>query len=160
MVVPDQLVDRTALRVRAFDGSGAVHARFSDPYFPALLAWDGGVNEGGTLVIVEGPRFSTRAESRSYAGAGWSLVNLTGYPEAVPARGLGVCCAALGLVTDLDAGVDAHGAVHHGAVLAPFSQHVGLTTDLLSGVIVDLDHQLDCSWSAGLRDVTVPLVLA
>ncbi|WP_407345059.1 hypothetical protein [Pengzhenrongella phosphoraccumulans] len=60
---------------------------------------------------------------------------------------------------DLDAGVNAHGAVHQGAVLAPFSQHIGPTTELPSGVIVDFDDQLDCSCSAWLRDVTVPLVL-
>ena len=60
---------------------------------------------GGTMVVIEGPRFSTRAESQSYAQAGWTVVNMTGHPEAVLARELGLCYATIALVTDLDAGV-------------------------------------------------------
>ena len=59
------------------------------------------------MVVVEGPRFSTRAESLHYAAQGWSLVNMTGHPEAVLARELRQCYAAIALVTDMDAGVEA-----------------------------------------------------
>lgn len=164
MVVPDQLVDRTTSRTQTFYDSGAVHAPFSDPYCPALrgalLARDGRARDGGTMVIIEGPRFSTRAESQSFAAAGWSLVNMTGHPEAVLARELGVCYAALALVTDLDAGVDAQAAVHQGAVFATFAQHIDWMKELLSGAIADLDDQPDCSCSAWLQDVTLPFVLS
>ena len=110
-------------------------------------------------MIIEGPRFSTRAESQSYAAAGWSLVNMTEHPEAVLARELGVCHAGLALVTDLDAGVDAHAAVHQGAVFATFARHSDRMKELLSGAIADLDDQPDCSCAAWLQDVTLPFAL-
>ena len=66
-----------------------------------------GVVDGGTMVVIQGPRFSTRAESRWFASAGFGLVNMTGYPEAVLARELEICYAAIALVTDLDAGIEA-----------------------------------------------------
>jgi 5'-methylthioadenosine phosphorylase len=112
-VVPDQLVDRTAGRVQTFYDQGAVHVPFADPYCPAgraavvEQARAAGLDpvDGGTMVVVDGPRFSTRAESRWYAAQGWSLVNMTGHPEAVLARELALCFTAVALVTDLDAGV-------------------------------------------------------
>ena len=64
------------------------------------------VHDGGTVVVVQGPRFSTRAESRWYRGQGWDVVNMTQYPEAVLARELGLCYAAIALVTDYDTGVE------------------------------------------------------
>ena len=76
------------------------------------------------MVVIEGPRFSTRAESASYAAAGWSLVNMTGHPEAVLARELRMCYSALALVTDMDAGVEAGEGVGQAEVFAMFAgQH-------------------------------------
>ena len=91
-----------------------MHAEFADPYCPQGRAaaargrrpehgWD--AVDGGTMVVIEGPRFSTRAESRFFAAQGWLLVNMTGHPEAVLARELGHVLLALALVTDLDAGL-------------------------------------------------------
>ena len=76
------------------------------------------------MVVIEGPRFSTRAESQSYAGAGWTLVNMTGHPEAVLARELGLCYATIALVTDLDAGVSEEESVDQAQVFALFEKHV------------------------------------
>ncbi|HEY7045223.1 MAG TPA: S-methyl-5'-thioadenosine phosphorylase, partial [Nocardioidaceae bacterium] len=81
LVVPDQLVDRTTNRVQTFYDVGACHVEFADPYCPslrtALLGVDDTIVDGGAMVVVQGPRFSTRAESQWYAAQGWSLVNMT-----------------------------------------------------------------------------------
>ena len=109
MVVPDQLVDRTTGRDDTYFDSGGIHVGFADPYCPALRAAATGlpgVVDGGTMVVIQGPRFSTRAESRWFASQGFTLVNMTGYPEAVLARELEMCYAAIALVTDLDAGIE------------------------------------------------------
>ena len=109
MVVPDQLVDRTQARADTYFDSGGIHVGFADPYCPTLRAAVTGlpgVVDGGTMVVIQGPRFSTRAESRWFASQGFTLVNMTGYPEAVLARELEMCYAAIALVTDLDAGIE------------------------------------------------------
>ncbi|MDA3639521.1 S-methyl-5'-thioadenosine phosphorylase [Mycobacterium xenopi] len=127
VVVPDQLLDRTHGRADTYFESGGVHASFADPYCPALRAAVTsipGVVDGGTMVVVQGPRFSTRAESRWYAAAGCTLVNMTGYPEAVLARELEMCYAAIGLVTDLDAGVDVGAGVKSDEVFAEFEKYI------------------------------------
>ena len=85
LVVPDQLVDRTTARVQTYVDRGAAHAPFADPYCPDLraalvgAAGDDAIPDG-TMVVIEGPRFSTRAESQSHARAGWTVVNMTGHP--------------------------------------------------------------------------------
>jgi 5'-methylthioadenosine phosphorylase len=112
-VVCDQLVDRTSGRDHTyFAGPTINHMSFADPYCPELraLALAAGraegitVHDGGTVVVIEGPRFSTRAESAWFAAAGWSVVNMTQYPEAALARELGLCYAAVALITDYDVG--------------------------------------------------------
>jgi 5'-methylthioadenosine phosphorylase len=114
-VVCDQLVDRTSGRTHTyFDGPTINHMSFADPYCPELrrIALAAGqaegitVHDGGTMVVIEGPRFSTRAESRWYQDAGWDVINMTQYPEAALARELGLCYANIALVTDYDTGVD------------------------------------------------------
>lgn len=89
--------------------------------------------DGGTLVVVEGPRFSTRAESRWHAAMGWSVVGMTGHPEAVLARELELCYTTMTLVTDLDAGAEAGEGVSHGDVLKVFAANV----DRLRAVLFD-----------------------
>lgn len=142
LLVPDQLVDRTKSRAQTyFDGEplpdgtvpNVVHTTFADPYCPvgrsvALEAARGRGWEpvdGGTMVVVEGPRFSTRAESRWHAAAGWSVVGMTGHPEAVLARELGLCYTSMALVTDLDAGAETGEGVSHTEVLKVFGENVG-----------------------------------
>lgn len=163
LVVPDQLVDRTSSRTQTFYDSGAVHAPFADPYCPelraVLLDQVGGARAPATMVVIEGPRFSTRAESQSYAAAGWSLVNMTGHPEAVLARELGLCYATLALVTDLDAGIDAAAAVRQGAVFAAFAQHLDRMKQVLYSAIADLGEHATCSCAGWLADVDLPFDL-
>ncbi|MFD3611887.1 S-methyl-5'-thioadenosine phosphorylase [Streptomyces atroolivaceus] len=150
LLVPDQLVDRTKARTQTFydgetraDGAepNVVHLGFADPYCPrgrkAALAAARGRGwepvDGGTLVVVEGPRFSTRAESRWHAAMGWSVVGMTGHPEAVLARELNLCYTTLTLVTDLDAGAEAGEGVNHTEVLEVFAANV----DRLRSVLFD-----------------------
>ncbi|WP_267244013.1 S-methyl-5'-thioadenosine phosphorylase [Streptomyces sp. PR69] len=141
LLVPDQLVDRTKARAQTYydglplpDGviPNVVHVSPADPYCPegrraALTAareqdWE--AVDGGTLVVVEGPRFSTRAESRWHAAMGWSVVGMTGHPEAVLARELELCYTSITLVTDLDAGAEAGEGVSHEEVLKVFASNV------------------------------------
>ena len=123
-VVLDQLVDRTHGRARTFHDAGSAdglpgsadpvhHQPFADPYDArlrrALLSAGkrlGGptVHDGGTMVVIDGPRFSTRAESRWYTAMGWDVVNMTGAPEAALAAEAGLAYASVALVTDRDAG--------------------------------------------------------
>ncbi len=164
LVVPDQLVDRTTSRVQTYVDRGAAHAPFADPYCPdlraALVTGAGdGVIDDGTMVVIEGPRFSTRAESQSYARAGWTVVNMTGHPEAVLARELGLCYATIALVTDLDAGVSSEESVDQAQVFALFEKHIGRLKDLLAGVVGSLEPVGSCGCAAWLDDVTLPFEL-
>ena len=111
------------------------------------------------MVVIEGPRFSTRAESQSYARSGWTVVNMTGHPEAVLARELGLCYATIALVTDLDAGVSREESVDQAQVFALFEQNVGRLKDLLATVVTGLDGVAGCGCADWLDDVTLPFEL-
>jgi len=156
VVVPDQLVDRTVGRVQSYVESGAVHVPFADPYCARLIESLGGlagVRTGGSMVVVEGPRFSTRAESQHYAAQGWSLINMTGHPEAVLARELQMCYAAIALVTDMDAGVESGEGVGQEEVFAMFARNIDRLKDLLGTAIADLPDPDGCtcgSWADGI----------
>ncbi|MYS21337.1 S-methyl-5'-thioadenosine phosphorylase [Streptomyces sp. SID4948] len=163
LLVPDQLVDRTKSRAQSyFDGEtradgqtpNVVHATFADPYCPvgrrtAVASADADgweAVDGGTLVVVEGPRFSTRAESLWHAAQGWSVVGMTGHPEAVLARELALCYTSLNLVTDLDAGADTGEGVSHEEVLEVFAANISRMRDVLFEIIRTLpdNSERDC----------------
>ncbi len=157
LVVPDQLVDRTSGRVSSYVEQGAVHLPFADPYCPrvsdALVAAAPDVRRGGTMVVIEGPRFSTRAESRWYAAQGGTLINMTGAPEAALARELRMCYSALALVTDMDAGAEGETGVGQEAVFALFRSNLERLTGLLTAAVAALPdpHGCTCStWADGL----------
>lgn len=114
-VVCDQFVDRTRGREDTFhDGPAVAHVSAADPYCPGMRATlveaarelDIPVVDGGTVVVIQGPRFSTRAESRWFAQAAWDVVNMTQFPEAWLARELELCYATVCLVTDYDVGLE------------------------------------------------------
>jgi 5'-methylthioadenosine phosphorylase len=162
VVVPDQLVDRTTGRVDTYFDSGAVHVDFADPYCPTLraaVAGQPGVVDGGTMVVIQGPRFSTRAESRWFAAAGFTLVNMTGYPEAVLARELEMCYAAIALVTDLDAGVAVGEGVKAVDVFAQFEKNMELLKKLVREVIGQVAVQRTCTHCLSHTGVTLPFEL-
>ena len=166
-VVPDQLVDRTRSRVQTYYDTGAVHVSFADPYCPvgrrtvARTAQDLGVDivDGGTMVVIEGPRFSTRAESRWFASQGFSLVNMTGHPEAVLARELALCYTAIALVTDLDAGVAEGESVTQEEVFRVFGENLKRMRGLLFSVIANLPAERDCPCPHALDGIALPFDL-
>ncbi len=167
LVVCDQLVDRTSGRTQTFHDTGAVHVSFADPYCPTgravatRLAQEQGwpVTGRGTMVVVEGPRFSTRAESQWYAAQGWSVVNMTGHPEAVLARELALCYTALALVTDLDAGVEGAAAVTQEEVFRVFGQSTARLRELLYDVVAGLPAPQDCRCGTALDGIELGFVL-
>jgi 5'-methylthioadenosine phosphorylase len=164
LVVPDQLVDRTSGRVQTYMDEGAAHVGFADPYCPTLRSFlargDADVVDKATMVVIEGPRFSTRAESQWYAAQGWSLVNMTGHPEAVLARELAMCYAAVALVTDRDAGVSDGEAVDQAAVFAEFARNVSTLRAYLIGVVAALPAgQEGCTCARALDGLVVPFEL-
>lgn len=166
-VVPDQLVDRTTSRVQTYYDAGACHVGFADPYCGRLrshlLSAGRGQGaelvDGGTMVVIEGPRFSTRAESQWYAAQGWSLVNMTGHPEAVLARELALCYAAVALVTDLDAGVDADHAVAQAEVFRVFGENTDRLRELLRDVVATLPLDRSCACPRTLDGMQLPVQL-
>jgi 5'-methylthioadenosine phosphorylase len=157
-VVCDQLVDRTSGRAQTFYDEGAVHVAFADPYCPsgravALAATRAAgipVHDGGTMVVVEGPRFSTRAESRWYADAGWSVVNMTGHPEAVLARELELCYTSVALITDYDVGVPGVPAVTAGEVFRVFEDNNARLRSLLFDLVPALPATRSCGCGSAL----------
>ena len=157
VVIPDQLVDRTLSRTQSFVETGACHVPFADPYCArtseAVASAEPGVRVGGTMVVVEGPRFSTRAESRHYAAQGWSLINMTGHPEAVLAREMTQCYTAIALVTDLDAGLEAGSGVGQEEVFRRFAENLDRLRGLLTRTIEALPDPAGCSCATWADDV-------
>ena len=166
-VVPDQLIDRTSGRVQTYYDDAAVHVSFDDPYCPtgrsvALAAGTRhGVSavDGGTMVVIEGPRFSTRAESRWFAASGGTIVNMTGHPEAVLARELGLCYTTIALVTDHDAGVEAAEAVTHEEVFRVFGENIERLRPVLLDAVTALPAERDCPCGHALDGLTLPFDL-
>jgi 5'-methylthioadenosine phosphorylase len=153
-VVVDQLVDRTWGRPDTFHDVGAPpgtpgfeghvhHEPFAEPYdadlraavVAASRAQGVTVHDGGAMVVINGPRFSTRAESAWFREMGWSVVNMTGYPESVLAAEAGLRYATVALVTDYDAGVDGHEPVTMSAVLDVMRSNVERLRKVLTATI-------------------------
>ena len=165
-VLPDQLVDRTSGRAQTFYDQGAVHVGFAEPYCPTGRSTVREVAErtgfdlvpNGTMVVIEGPRFSTRAESLWYASLGGTVVNMTGHPEAVLARELAMCYTALALVTDLDAGVEGDHGVTQEEVFRVFGENTERLRSLLLDVAVALPVDADCPCQHALDGIDAPAV--
>jgi 5'-methylthioadenosine phosphorylase len=159
VVVPDQLVDRTRRRTDTYFDSGAAHVSFADPYCPSLrsaVTELPGVVDGGTMVVIEGPRFSTRAESQWFAAAGFTLINMTGYPEAVLARELEICYATIALVTDLDAGIDAGAGVKVVDVIAEFEKNIEPFKKLVREAIGQVAAERTCTECLAHTGIELP----
>ena len=154
-VVCDQFVDRTRGREDTFyDGPQTTHVSAADPYCPELRQTliegahelDIPVAETGTVVVIQGPRFSTRAESRWFADAGWDVVNMTQYPEAWLARELELCYANVCLVTDYDVGLEGSPdvpPVSAEAAVAVFSENLDRLRALLFRAVPKIGPQPD-----------------
>jgi 5'-methylthioadenosine phosphorylase len=159
-VVCDQFVDRTSGRADTFyDGPETTHVSAAEPYCPELrrilveTAAELGIpaRDGGTVVTIQGPRFSTRAESRWFAAMGWDVINMTAYPEGHLARELELCYANISMVTDHDVGVEGQEPVDAATVVAVFNENNARLRDLLLAAIPKIGPQPDDVCATALR---------
>jgi 5'-methylthioadenosine phosphorylase len=163
-VVCDQLVDRTSGRVATYyDGPATTHVSLADPYCAELrpLAIAQGrslgitMHERGTVVVIEGPRFSTRAESRWYASAGWEVINMTQFPEAALARELELCYVNISLITDYDVGVEGVAPVSVAEVVKVFAENNERLRSLLGSIVPAIPAERSCECGTALAGAVV-----
>ncbi len=167
-VVPDQLFDRTrGIRRSTFFGDGVVaHAPFGDPYCPGLrellvkACRNAGavVHDGGTLVVMEGPAFSSRAESEFYRRQGFDLIGMTTLPEAKLAREAGICYGTLAMSTDYDCWHQSEEAVTVEMVIQVVKDNVKMAKSVLAEALLLLSEAPSCSAAcrAPLGSMTAP----
>lgn len=151
-IVCDQFVDRTVGRADTFfEGPETTHVSSAEPYCPDLrrvlveAAGELGItaHDGGTVVVIQGPRFSTRAESRWFQEAGWDAINMTAYPECHLARELELCYATIAMVTDYDVGVEGSDPVTAEHVVQVFARNNEQLRELLFAAIPRIGPQPD-----------------
>ncbi|MCH8826594.1 MAG: S-methyl-5'-thioadenosine phosphorylase [Chloroflexi bacterium] len=164
LLVPDQLIDRTRSRKDTFFGNGIVaHVGFAEPFCPALsevLAQSAreqkaSVHLGGTYVVMEGPQFSTRAESQLYRSWGASVVGMTALPEAKLAREAEICYATLALVTDYDVWRLSEEQVSVELVIANLVQNTETSRKIIVDVVTKLPRKRDCACESALKDAII-----
>ena len=157
-VICDQFIDRTSgRRDTFFDGPETRHISAAHPYCPSLrnLAIETGKSQGitihekGTVVVIQGPRFSTVAESRWYSKMGWEVINMTQYPECYLAREMGICYVNIALITDFDAGLEGQDnipPVTEEEVYKVFSENNEKVKKMLFEIIKNVDiENMGCS---------------
>jgi 5'-methylthioadenosine phosphorylase len=158
-VICDQMVDRTRTRPHTFyDGPATTHISFADPYCPIIrtAAIEKGrelgipIHDRGTAVVIEGPRFSSRAESAWFSSEGWDVIGMTGYPEAVLARELELCYANISLITDYDVGVEGTPPVTNDEVIRVFNENNAKLRELLFAIVPALPESRDCPCATAL----------
>jgi 5'-methylthioadenosine phosphorylase len=166
-VICDQFVDRTWGRGDTFaDGPIVTHIAGAEPYCPTLRplavgaarSLDIPVHDRGTVVVIQGPRFSTRSESRWFRNQGWEVINMTNYPEVVLARELEICYVNISWITDYDVGVEGDAGVEpvtHDAVLRVFKENNDKLRRLLLTIIEQLPDTRTCWCAAALRHARV-----
>ncbi len=160
-VINDQFVDRTNSRADTFfDGPEVVHVSSADAYCPQMrrLAIESAtqsgvaVHETGTVVVIQGPRFSSKAESRWFTQMGWNIVSMTQYPEVILAREMEMCYVTLSLVTDYDAGlVSDTAAVEAHDVLAVLKQNTANVKRVLKAMLAEMPTDRSCSCAESLK---------
>jgi len=163
MVVCDQVVDRTTGRKDTFyDGPITTHVSFADPYCPQLRAIaieelrKIGIktHDHGTVVVIQGPRFSTRSESKWYSSAGWEVINMTQYPECYLARELEICYVNISLITDYDVGLEGMPGIQpvsHEEVMNVFASNNERVKKAIFGIISSTPKKHDCKCASALE---------
>jgi 5'-methylthioadenosine phosphorylase len=167
-VVSDQFVDMTSGRSDTFFDRGpkVAHVSTAHPYCPVLreLTVKAGVEEGltvherGTIVVVQGPRFATRAESKWFSSSGWDVVNMTQYPEVALARELEMCYVSISLITDYDSGLEGHPDVEPVSaeeVVRVFAANNSRLRDLILRAIPLIPAERDCPCATGLKGAVI-----
>ncbi|MCH8075210.1 MAG: S-methyl-5'-thioadenosine phosphorylase [SAR324 cluster bacterium] len=161
IVFPDQFIDRTSLRASTFFGNGAVaHVQFGDPVCPQLVsqlaaaAVREGIDHhrGGTYVCMEGPAFSTRAESMMYRAWGGAVIGMTNLTEAKLAREAEMCFATIALATDYDCWHESEDQVTVEAILKVMEANIAKSRRLLGEIAATMDLERPCACREALRD--------
>jgi 5'-methylthioadenosine phosphorylase len=164
LVVPDQFIDRTTQRPSTFFGAGIVaHVSLADPFCPVLsrqlldAAQEAGakVHAGGTYLCMEGPQFSTRAESRLYRSWGAHVIGMTNLQEAKLAREAEICFSTLALATDYDCWNQAASDVEIESVLKVLTENVKLAQITISRAVTMFANERDCGCASALKDAII-----
>jgi len=164
MVIPDQIFDRTRGRVSTFFGGGVVaHVSFDEPFCPDLSALlyqaseDTGarVHKGGTFVVMEGPAFSTKAESRIYRGWGVDIIGMTVLPEAKLAREAGICYAVLANVTDYDVWHVSEEPVSVEMLIDNLLKNAEMAKKIIKKVVPHIPEARACSCPTALKSAII-----
>jgi 5'-methylthioadenosine phosphorylase len=162
IVIPDQLIDRTKSRVNSFfDGGIVIHASFSEPFCPILrrilmeAAEKVGaeVHKSGACVVIEGPLFSTEAESRLYRSWGADIIGMTAIPEAKLAREAEMCYATIACVTDYDCWQDE--VVTTEMVILNLLRGVAMAKEMIRTACARLPEKRECSCATALKDAII-----
>ena len=164
LVVPDQIIDRTRQRASTFFDEGVVaHVGFAEPFCPrasqviAAAGQEQGirVHAGGVMVVMEGPAFSTRAESFMYRSWGAGLIGMTALPEAKLAREAEMCYATMAWITDYDCWHESQETVTVEMVVQNLLQNVAASREMLRRVIPSLDTDTECACNTALKDAII-----
>jgi 5'-methylthioadenosine phosphorylase len=164
VVIPDQFIDRTTQRPSTFFGRGLVaHVSFADPFckdVSGMLASAANsegakVHAGGTYLCMEGPQFSTRAESRLYRSWGAHVIGMTNLQEAKLAREAEICFGTLALATDYDCWNESAGDVEIDHVLAVLKQNVDLAQRTIRRAVTQLSSVRSCACASALKDAII-----
>ena len=164
LVIPDQLIDRTQGRDNTFFTGGIVaHIAFAEPFCPVLsqtlfkAATTAGAkaHKGGTFLAMEGPQFSTKAESHLYRSWGACIISMTALPEAKLAREAEICYAVLALVTDCDCWHPSYESVTTEMILANLQKCVDTAKKILKLTIPSIPQPRDCACATALKDAIV-----
>ncbi len=164
LVIPDQLIDRTKSRVNSFFGGGIVaHIQFSEPFCPQLrqvlyrAAVEAGANAhpGGTYVVMEGPAFSTKAESHLHRSWGADVIGMTALPEAKLAREAEICYAIIACATDYDVWHETEGEVGVGVILETMRRQEELCKQIIKFSIPKIADVEGCKCSGALQGAIV-----
>ena len=170
LLIPDQLIDRTRNRVNSFFGEGIVaHIPFAEPFCPVLsqilfeTAREVGasVHQGGTYVVMEGPTFSTKAESFLYRSWGADIIGMTALPEARLAREAEICYAIIACVTDYDCWHETHESVTVEIILNRQRQNIDTAKRIIKLAVTKIPDKRNCACATALATalVTAPAVM-
>ena len=164
LVIPDQLIDRTRSRVNTFFGEGiVVHIPFAEPFCPTLCqvlyksAKEAGANvhPKGTFVVMEGPAFSTRAESRLYRSWGADIIGMTALPEAKLAREAEICYAIIGCVTDYDSWQERSQPITIDVILNVLRQNIDTAKKIIKLAVSRIPEERNCGCATALETAIV-----